>query len=74
MKELLVQLIHWVFLAQVELSDHIRMTKSGFRGIKLSLQFNFLLFNASQKEMGEKQDQGRLHVADGGGKSVHLGE
>lgn len=42
------------------------MTKSGFCGIKLSLQFNFLFFNASWKEMGKKQDQGRLHVARGG--------
>lgn len=40
------------------------MTESGFCGIKFSLQFNFLPFNASQKEMGEKQDQGRLRVAE----------
>ena len=44
------------------------MTKSGFCGIKLPLQFNFLLFNATQKKMGEKRDQGRLHVAKGGEK------
>lgn len=44
------------------------MTKSGFCGIKLSLQFNFLLFNASQKEIGEKRDRGGLHVAEGGEK------
>lgn len=48
------------------------MTKSGFCGIKHSLQFNFLLFNASQKEMGEKRDQGRLHVAEGGRKVCFL--
>ena len=44
------------------------MTKSGFCGIKLPLRFNFLLFNASQKKMREKRDQGRLHVAKGGEK------
>lgn len=36
----------------------IRMTKSGFCGTKVSLQFNFLFFNVSWKEIGEKWDQG----------------
>lgn len=44
------------------------MTKSSFCGIKLPLQFNFLLFNTSQKEMGEKRDQGGQHVAEVGRK------
>lgn len=44
------------------------MTKSSFCGIKLPLQFNFLLFNTSQKEMGEKRDQGEQHVAEVGRK------
>lgn len=46
----------------------IRMTKSGFCGTKVSLQFNFLFFNVSWKEIGEKWDQ----VGEGGEKCRSL--
>lgn len=49
------------------------MIKPGFHGTKVSLPFNFLLFKVSQKEMGDKRDQGRLHVGENSvdvGKSV----
>jgi len=52
------------------------MTKSGFHGTKVSLPFNFLLFKVSWKELGDKRDQGRLHVGEENsvdvGKSVLL--